>query len=186
VLGPGAIYGEGKRVSELLCALYAAQSGMECKIARCFAFAGPGLPLDANFAIGNFIRDAMAGRPIEIAGDGTPLRSYLYAADLAVWLWTILLRGASLEALNVGSERAVSIAELARVVAATLRPGLAVKIARAAEAGVAPARYVPATERARGRLGLVETVGLEEAVRRTATWSGVSALPATPSSFIEG
>jgi len=169
-IDPRSVYGESKRFAELLCALYAARYGMECKIARCFAFAGPYLPLHSYFAVSNFIRDAMRSGPIRVSGDGTPRRSYLYAADLAIWLWTILFRGENCRPYNVGSERDVTIAELAHEVVRTLDPGLRVEIARAPVLGEPPQRYVPSTERAQSELGLHEHVDLSEAILRTARW----------------
>jgi dTDP-glucose 4,6-dehydratase len=172
-----SVYGEGKRASELMCALHqktatAAGVAFEAKIARCWAFCGPHLPLNAHFAIGNFIGDVLAGRPISIAGDGTARRSYLYAADLAIWLWTILLRAPALVPINVGSAHDVSIRELAEVVATTLAPAIEIRVAKQAVPGTPPTRYVPSVARAEEMLGLRETVGLQEQIRRTAAWYG--------------
>jgi nucleoside-diphosphate-sugar epimerase len=164
------VYAQGKRTAEEMCAQCASQFPIEIKIARCFAFVGPHLPLDAHFAIGNFLRNALHNQPIAIAGDGTPLRSYLYAADLAIWLWTILFRAPSMQPINVGSEEAISIADLASTIIATLNPALEIKIARPATPGVPPLQYVPSTQRARQQLGLKQLIPLEEAIRRTAAW----------------
>jgi dTDP-glucose 4,6-dehydratase len=139
-------------------------------IARLFAFAGPHLPLDLNFAIGNFVRDALKGGPIQIAGDGTPKRSYLYAADLAVWLWTILLRGQPARPYNVGSDEEVNIAELAELVLRNAAPGTSIEIAQSPKPGVPPARYVPCVNRAREELGLRVRIPLDEAIRRMFDW----------------
>jgi dTDP-glucose 4,6-dehydratase len=170
-----AAYGEGKRVAEMLGAVYHARYGLPVTVARCFAFLGPHLPLDAHFAVGNFIRDGLRGGPVRVSGDGTPSRSYLYAADLAAWLWTILLKGEACRPYNVGSDEALSIAELGREVAG--RFGVAVEVAGRAAPGVTAARYVPSIERARRELGLDVRIGLTDALERTIRWhrcTGVS------------
>jgi dTDP-glucose 4,6-dehydratase len=165
----GSAYGLGKRVSEYLCSCYSQVYGFDAVIGRLFAFVGPHLPLDANYAVGNFIRDALHGGPVKIGGDGTPFRSYLYAADLAIWLWTLLARGQSGNAYNVGSPNALSIADLARKVAGEIAPQAEIHIAKPAVEGAPALRYVPATGRA-ATLGLLPWVELEEGIRRTANW----------------
>jgi dTDP-glucose 4,6-dehydratase len=169
-MDPNSAYGEGKRVGELLCATAHREHGLETTVARCFAFVGPGLPLDAHFAIGNFIRDAMRGDPIRVK-DGTPYRSYLYAADLAIWLWTILFKGASCHPYNVGSDQEITIAELAHAVASTLGGCVEPLPPSTPNFNSSPSRYVPSVDRARSELGLRPLVTLETAIRRVAEFA---------------
>jgi dTDP-glucose 4,6-dehydratase len=163
-----AAYGHGKRAAEFLCCAAHAEHGLAAKIARCFAFVGPYLPLRSGYAVGNFIDDALAKRAIRVSSDGSAVRSYLYAADLAAWLWAVLLRGEPARPYNVGSDRPISIAELARTVSRVLGP---VEVTIEGTTGDATrSRYVPDTERARIELGVRESVTLEEAIERTARW----------------
>jgi dTDP-glucose 4,6-dehydratase len=164
-LAPGGEYASGKRYAEALTATFCRAHGIEPVVARCFAFLGAYLPLDGPFAAGNFVRDGLAGREIVVNGDGTPFRSYLYGADLAVWLWTLLFAGRPGTAYNVGSDDAVRIGELARLVAE--RCGVGVRVAGAARPGQPEQRYVPSIGRAREELGLRVGVRLREAVDRT-------------------
>ena len=163
-------YDEAKRMSEHLCIAYTDATPTQAVIARPFAFVGPHLPLDQHFAIGNFIGAALANTPIHIRGDGTPLRSWLYMADLAIWLWHILVRGAPARAYNVGSEDAHTIADAAHLTAATLRPGLPIQIDGTPDPAAPMNSYVPSTQRASSELGLTQTIDLAEALRRTAVW----------------
>lgn len=169
-LAPASAYAEGKRVGEFLCGI-AARNGLPVTIARCFAFMGPGLPMDRHFAAGNFLRDAHLGGDIVVKGDGSAVRSYLYAADLAIWLWTILLRGQAGCAYNVGSEQGISVGDLARLVATRAPARPSVRILQTS-AGGPPERYVPDTGRARNELGLRQWIPLPASIERTLNWLG--------------
>ena len=121
-------YAEGKRIAELYCSTYFEKFNVPVKIARCFAFVGPYLPLDTHFAIGNFIKNAIKNEEIIIKGDGSTIRSYMYASDLMVWLWKILLKGEINQPYNVGSDETVSIKQLAEKISNISKAKVAVKI----------------------------------------------------------
>jgi nucleoside-diphosphate-sugar epimerase len=125
---PNAAYAEGKRIAELYCSTYFEKYNLPIKIARCFAFVGPCLPLDTHFAIGNFINNVLKNEDIIIKGDGSTIRSYMYASDLMVWLWKILLKGEINQPYNVGSDEAVSIKQLAKKIGRISKAKVAVKI----------------------------------------------------------
>ena len=171
-------YDEAKRMAEHLCVAHAHGTTLQPVIARCFAFIGPHLPLDAHFAIGNFVGSALRGERLHIRGDGTPRRSWLYTSDLAAWLWPLLGQGAPNRAYNGGSDEGYTIAEAARLTANTLQPdgvgGSAVLIQIDGTPNLAAPlnSYVPAIDRAREELGLYVTVPLAEALRRSAAWHG--------------
>ena len=163
-------YAEGKRVSEWIAAQQA-KAGLDVKIVRIFAVVGPHLPLDKHFAIGNFIRSALTGLEIVLEGDGTAHRSYLYAADMAAWLWAVLIRGHSARAYNVGGEESVSLLDLASRVSHELTSGAAqVRALRMPLPGQNPQHYVPSTQRIRAELGLAAPMMLDQALQRTASW----------------
>jgi dTDP-glucose 4,6-dehydratase len=164
-------YGQSKRAAEFLCTAYSELFNIEVKICRCFAFSGPYLPLDSGFAIGNFLRDVLKGNLIHVSGDGTPYRSYLYAADLAIWLWTILFRGQNGRVYNVGSGNALSVIQLAETVKNVVRPESRILISGKPDPDRLPERYVPSVQRALYELGLNEWIGLEEGIRRMAKWN---------------
>lgn len=157
-----AAYGEGKRAAETMCVCAAASYGFEARIARCFAFVGPGLPLDTHFAAGNFIRDILNGTPPQLKGDPNTVRSYLYVSDLAAWLWSHLT-GEGHAVINVGSDEAVTLGNLANDLSMRHLGKTAVATSNLGTPGN---RYVPDISRAREN-GCRITVNLAEAFDKT-------------------
>lgn len=175
-----AALGIGKRSAEFLCMSYAKKNKINIKFTRCFSFVGPYLQLDVHYAIGNFIRDALNGGPIRVKGDGTPFRSYLYAADLVIWLWTILFKGKACYPYNVGSEEAITIKDLAYKVSEVYKDltgkHIDVIIEKQPDMSMPVERYVPSTKRAQTELGLRQYINLEEAIKRTILYAQANGL----------
>lgn len=166
-MDPRSAYGEGKRAAEVLAMLISRQARFEVKIARCFTFVGPYLPLDGEYAVGNFFRDGFTKGSIRVDGDGTPYRSFLYAADMAIWLWTILFCGKPSYPYNVGSEVPISIAQLAQLVADQFEPRPQITISKPPIEGSLPERYIPSTQRASLELRLSQSIDIIMALQRT-------------------
>lgn len=157
-------YGEAKRAMEMLATCYAHSHAIEPVIARCFAFIGYGLP--PHLAIGQFIRDALSAPQITVKGNGRPVRSYLYAADLAIWLLAALSRGNAGCAYNVGSPQSLTLGQTAATVQHVLAPDQALVIMGGGAS--ARQRYVPDTELIEQTLGIKVWTDLPDAIAKTA------------------
>ena len=167
-LDPRAAYGEAKRLAELYCAAASSAGEVDAVIARIFALTGPRIPLDSYFAAGNFMGDLIAGRPINVSGDGRPFRSYLYCGDLPEWCFALMSRGSRGEAYNVGSDEAVTIAQLAHMIAAL--DGRAPKVVIHAPESAGPSPwYVPRIDKARG-IGLEPRTSLQRSLEKWFAW----------------
>ena len=159
---PTTAYGRGKLAAEKMLLA----SGLDVRIARCFAFTGPYLNRKIHYAIGNFIQNALDGQPIVIKGDGTPQRSYLYADDLVDWLFAILERGVPGRAYNVGSSEAISIRDLAFAVRDALGASCDVQIL-GTPTNQPPQVYVPVTTRIERELGVRLATPLAAAIQKS-------------------
>jgi len=163
------IYSEAKRTAEALCLSYLEKEKFDVLIARCFSFVGCDLPLQAQFAIGNFIYDALRSREITVLGTGNALRAYLDQSDLADWLLKILELGQAGRTYNVGSDQAITTKKLALMVRAILAPDKSVTIlGDSAADNLARSIYIPDISRIREELGVHIRISLPDAIRNAA------------------
>lgn len=162
------LFAHAKRLAEAIALRDGTDGAFAVVAARCFALLGPGLPLDGQFAAGNFVRDMLAGGPVVVRGDGRPIRTYLHPVDLATWCWRLLLDAPGGSAWDVGGTEEVCIRDLAARIAAH-REGVAVKVTGAVGRGE-PDRYVPDILPSARALGVAPRIGLDEAIRRMIAW----------------
>lgn len=166
-----SVYGETKRINELLCALYANKYDINYNIARCYSFVGPYMNFDGHYAIGNFIKNIARGEDIIIKSRNQVFRSYLYSADLVIWLFKILLSGKKGEIYNVGSGRDITISDLALLVKNSLesKSNVVFKDEEIFNTS-SSSRYIPSNLKIKNDLKVDEWISLEEAIRKTYNW----------------
>ena len=165
---PSSAYAEGKRAAEFLLSVATSKGICKGLLARMFAFSGVDLPMDRHFAIGNFVRDAVSARTIQVRSDGSSIRSYMDQQDMANWLMRILEVGQTKAIYHVGSERSISIRDLAHLIAMRTETILQTKVTIEVQGLKSPldgvSRYVPSTLATRLALGVNETISLEESI----------------------
>jgi UDP-glucose 4-epimerase len=113
-------YADSKAMDEFLALAHHHERGLDCVIARLFNTVGPRQSGQYGMVVPNFVANAVAGRPLEIHGDGTQTRCFCHVADTIRALYGLMERGGSGEIYNIGSQERISIADLAaRVLALT-------------------------------------------------------------------
>jgi dTDP-glucose 4,6-dehydratase len=114
-IGPRGVYDESKRYAEAMTMAYHRQQGVDTCIARIFNTYGPRMRPNDGRAVPTFIRQALAGRPLTIFGDGSQTRSFCYVSDLVEGLYRLLLSGET-EPVNIGNPVEFTIRELVATV----------------------------------------------------------------------
>lgn len=166
-----AVYPEAKRLAEATCCAYSSQYKIPIVIARPFSFIGPYQSLSKPWAINNFINDALNNKTIRIVGNGEPIRSYMYPADLVVWMLKILINGKINTAYNVGSPLGISLKDVAEKIINIAQTNVNIDIRfNTTDAS----RYVPDITLCENDLGLKINYNVEETLRRSIAWFKLS------------
>jgi nucleoside-diphosphate-sugar epimerase len=176
--GPRACYDESKRFGETICVVYAQQHGIATKMARPFNNYGPGLKITDKRVIPDFARDILAGRDIVMYSDGSPKRTFCYAADAITGYYKVLVRGRAGEPYNIGTAAPeISVAELAQRITAAARDllGYRGQVVHKANPEAAylvdnPNRRCPDVSKAARELGYNPTILVDEGLVRSLNW----------------
>lgn len=167
--GPTSAYVEAKRFGETLCYAFRSQAKLPIVITRPFTFIGPFQDIESPWAANNFFRAAIEGQPLKIHGDGTATRAYLYGSDMAAMALAQMVRGESGDVFDLGGTEAMSVADMARLVAGQFRRAIDIRINDAARPSGSN-HFVPDMDRTIRHLGVAPAFSTAEAVARSLDW----------------
>jgi dTDP-glucose 4,6-dehydratase len=166
-VGPRGVYDEAKRFAEAMTMAYRRAHDVDTGIVRIFNTFGPRMRPDDGRAIPTFIRQALAGEPITVAGDGTQTRSVCYVDDLVEGV-VRMLRSDLPGPVNIGNPHEISMRELARWIGELA--GSASTLTFIPRPEDDPTVRQPDITLARERLGWEPKVEIEEGLRVTIEW----------------
>ena len=159
-------YACSKAIDEFLALAYFKERGLPVVVARLFNTVGPRQTGRYGMVIPNFVRQALAGEPITVHGDGTQTRSFTYVGDVVNGLIALALEPRALgQVFNIGNPEEISILDLARRIRTAA--GSASKIVlvpydQAYEAGFEDMpRRVPDITKIRNLVGYAPTLDLD-------------------------
>ena len=165
-----AIYAESKRFAEAMATSFVSESKLPLVTVRPFAFVGPYQSLELPWAVTDFIRDSLTGCPLKIMGDGSTVRSLMYASDYAFWVLAALAQGKPRAAYNIGSPHPIDLLSLAKMIRQHFTPSPDI-LTKVGQSGHEATRLVPNVDAARRELGVELTVPLSEALQKTIAWN---------------
>ncbi|MGW7055952.1 UDP-glucuronic acid decarboxylase family protein [Streptomyces sp. NPDC054887] len=166
-VGPRSVYDEAKRYAEAMSMAYRRSLGVDVGIVRIFNTYGPRMrPYDGR-VVSTFVRQALAGEPLTVCGDGTQTRSFCYVDDLVRGITAMIDSNLS-GPVNLGNPSERTVRELAELVLAIT--GSSSRIEYCPLPVDDPARRRPVITRASDQLGWVPLVPIEEGLRRTVAW----------------
>lgn len=167
---PRSAYAEAKRYAETLCAAARSEARIPVVTVRPFTFCGAYQDLEAPWVLNNFINDALSSRAIRILGDGKSTRSLMYGADLAYWLFVIMLNGKAGQVFNVGSDQGEFVEEIAKRVASNFSPSPSIVLNTSLTNINESSHLVPDVSAAKASFGLKNYTNLDLAISRTIDW----------------
>jgi len=160
-----SVYSKSKAEAEELLNSSIANGRTRGSNPRLFAFEGPHISMQEHFAVGNFLRDGLEGQRIQLKGNPSTVRSYLYPTDLTIWLLKLLANPCHAP-INIGSDVAYSMVELANIVSKmTSNKGVDLL-----NPTLPASRYVPSIENAKRKLQVEQKVSLVEGLERWIKW----------------
>jgi dTDP-glucose 4,6-dehydratase len=169
-VGPRSVYDEAKRYGEALTTAYRNSHDVNTGIVRIFNTYGPRMRPHDGRAIPTFIRQALMGEPLTVAGDGGQTRSICYVDDTVSGILA-LARSDVPGPVNIGNPEEMTVLELAETIRDLAGSDSPIQfIDRPVDD---PAVRRPDTTLARERLGWRPTVPPEVGLRRTLDWFAV-------------